>query len=115
MNAKMLTRRALVATVSLALISPTVSMANTVEEKPTALAMFGDMAIARPLLLGTTVVGLATFIVTLPFSAAGGNMDEAAKNLVVEPAKATFVRCLGCVRSGYKKRVEEDDIEPSAQ
>ena len=46
-------------------------------------------------MLTSTVVGLATFIVTLPFSALGGNIGEAGNTLVVEPAKYTFVRPLG--------------------
>ena len=46
--------------------------------------------------LVATVLGTATFLVSLPFSAAGGNVGEAAEHLVMKPAKATFVRCLGC-------------------
>jgi len=79
------------------------AFSNAVEEKPGALAMTGDLVIARPLLLVTTVVGTAAYIVSLPFSLAGGNAKEAGETLVVGPAKATFMRCLGCKQSGYKK------------
>ncbi|MCG8908695.1 multidrug transporter [Pseudomonas nitroreducens] len=72
-------------------------------EAPPAYAMMGDLIFARPLLIAATVVGAAAFVVTLPFSAAGGNIGEAGKALVVEPGKAAFVRCLGCTTSGYKK------------
>lgn len=72
-------------------------------EAPPAYAMMGDLIFARPLLIAATVVGAAAFVVTLPFSAAGGNIGEAGKALVVEPGKAAFVRCLGCSTSGYKK------------
>lgn len=41
------------------------------------------------------VVGAVTWVVTLPFSALGGNVDEATKALVVDPAKFTFSRPLG--------------------
>ena len=99
---------AVVATLSLTL--PAVGSANVVDEKPSALAMTGDALFARPVLLVMTVVGSAVYLVSLPFSALGGNADEAADVLVVGPAKATFVRCLGCTMSGKKlaKVVEED-------
>jgi len=42
--------------------------------------------------------------VSLPFSALGGNAAEAGEVLVVGPAKATFVRCLGCTRTGRKQQ-----------
>lgn len=72
-------------------------------EAPPAYAMVGDFFIARPLLIGATVIGAGLFVVSLPFTAAGGNIKEAGKALVVEPGAAAFVRCLGCTESGYKK------------
>lgn len=96
-----------VATLSVALVAPQISVAQEVEEEPSALAMAGDAIIARPLGVAFTVIGAALFVVTLPFSAAGGNVGEAGKELVVGPAKATFVRCLGCTKSGYKHSVQE--------
>lgn len=65
--------------------------------KPTGLEMAGDALIARPLMLGATILGTGVFLVSLPFSALGGNVDEAGETLVANPARATFVRCLGCV------------------
>ena len=56
-------------------------------------------------LLVATVIGTAFYIVSLPFSLAGGNAAEAGEALVVGPAMSTFVRCLGCTRLGYKKEV----------
>jgi hypothetical protein len=70
-------------------------------EAPKAYSMIGDLVIARPLLIGATVLGAAAFVVSLPFTALGGNVGEAGKALVVEPGKAAFVRCLGCTTSGY--------------
>jgi hypothetical protein len=52
-----------------------------------------------------TVLGTATYIVSLPFTLAGGNSAEAAETLVVGPARATFVRCLGCTKTGRKEKV----------
>lgn len=76
--------------------------ARAVDEKPSALAMTSDAIFVRPALLATTIVGSAVYLVSLPFSALGGNAGEAGEVLVVGPAKATFVRCLGCTRSGRK-------------
>ena len=94
------------ATLSVTLVAPQISIAQEVDEEPSALAMVGDALIARPLGLVFTVVGAGLYVVTLPFSALGGNAGEAGKELVVGPAKATFVRCLGCTQSGYKHDVE---------
>jgi hypothetical protein len=46
-------------------------------------------------IIGATVLGAAIWIVTLPFSALGGNAGEAAQQLIVKPARFTFTRPLG--------------------
>ncbi|MDZ7668432.1 MAG: hypothetical protein U5Q16_03055 [Gammaproteobacteria bacterium] len=74
------------------------------EDEPSAAAMAGDLIIARPLGIVATTLGAAAFVVSLPFSAAGGNVEQAADMLVVGPARETFVRCLGCRSAGrYQK------------
>lgn len=75
---------------------------DQVNNRPTALAMFGDAVLARPLLLAGTLAGTGLFVVTLPFSALGGNVKEAADTLVVGLAKTTFTRCLGCTETQDK-------------
>jgi hypothetical protein len=70
------------------------------EEKPSAAAMTADVLIARPLGIVATVLGSAVFVVSLPFSAAGGNVEQAADALVMGPVRETFVRCLGCRSEG---------------
>lgn len=65
-------------------------------DAPKGYAMLGDLLIARPLLICATVIGAAAFVVSLPFSALGGNVKEAGRALVVEPGREAFVRCLGC-------------------
>jgi hypothetical protein len=70
---------------------------------PKAYSMIGDLLIARPLLITATAIGAVAFVVSLTFTAAGGNIGEAGKSLVVEPGMAAFVRCLGCTTSGYRK------------
>ncbi|WLH62642.1 multidrug transporter [Pseudomonas sp. FP2300] len=73
-------------------------------QNPPAFAMIGDLLIARPLLLVATVIGTGAFVVSLPFTALGGGVGDAGKALVVDPAKATFVRCLGCGGEGFERQ-----------
>ncbi len=63
--------------------------------EPSAAAMTVDVLAVRPLGIAATLLGTGLFIVSLPFSALGGNVDEVAENLVVEPARFTFTRPLG--------------------
>ena len=99
----------MVGALALALVAPQISVAQQVDEDPSALAMVGDAVIARPLGLVFTVIGAVTYVVTLPFSLAGGNAKAAGDTLVVGPAKATFVRCLGCTKSGYKRDIVDSN------
>jgi hypothetical protein len=73
-------------------------------QNPPAFAMIGDLVIARPLLLAATVIGAGVFVVSLPFTVFGGGLNEALQALVLDPGKATFVRCLGCTGEGYDQR-----------
>ncbi|MDN6180123.1 MAG: hypothetical protein L0I84_03840 [Halomonas subglaciescola] len=69
------------------------------EARPSGAAMTLDALIARPLLAVATVGGSAVFVVSLPFTALGGGVGEAADTLIKTPAEATFRRCLGCKTS----------------
>ena len=71
---------------------------DQVEQGPSGFEMAGDAVVARPLLLATTILGAGVFLISLPFSALGGNVGEAGEALVTGPAKATFKRCLGCTQ-----------------
>ncbi|NVL30074.1 multidrug transporter [Pseudomonas syringae pv. actinidiae] len=73
-------------------------------QNPPAFAMIGDLLIARPLLIGATIIGTGLFVIAAPFAAAGGNLGATGKALVVDPGKAAFVRCLGCTGDGYGKQ-----------
>ena len=68
-------------------------------QTPKAYAMLGDLIIARPLLIGATAIGAVAFVVSLPFTALGGNVKEAGQALVADPAREAFGRCLGCTSS----------------
>ncbi|MGD8367721.1 MAG: hypothetical protein PVG78_08765 [Desulfobacterales bacterium] len=58
-------------------------------------AMTADLLLARPVGLCAIVVGAAVFVVSLPFSALGGNTEQAYEKLVADPAAYTFRRPLG--------------------
>jgi hypothetical protein len=81
---------------SAAVVTAPVALADGyVDERPDAAIMFADGVVVRPLGLVATVAGCATWLVTLPFSALGGNVGEATQKLVVQPAAFTFRRPLG--------------------
>jgi len=94
---KFIKSRALTALIVAAISVP--AFAAT-EQRPNDWAMAGDILVARPFGMVLTLVGSALFVVSLPFTALGGNVEQAADVLVVGPAKETFVRCLGCTSSG---------------
>jgi hypothetical protein len=52
-------------------------------------------------LIVATVVGAGLFVIALPFTATGGGIGRTGKALVVDPARAAFVRCLGCTGDSY--------------
>ncbi len=57
--------------------------------------MVVDLVVMRPLGLAATVIGAVGFVVSLPFTIAGGNVGEVAQELVARPAAYTFTRPLG--------------------
>ena len=77
------------------MFSANVAAYEVATQEPTGGTMLADAFMVRPFMLVGTILGTATFIVTLPFSLLGGNSKEAAKSLVMDPAMYTFVRPLG--------------------
>ncbi|MCP4343358.1 MAG: hypothetical protein GY799_31895 [Desulfobulbaceae bacterium] len=65
------------------------------KEKKTQEGMAIDLLAVRPLGVVATLAGSVVFLVSWPFSALGGNTDEAWTTLVAEPAVYTFQRPLG--------------------
>ena len=57
--------------------------------------MIYDLVIVRPIGAVATLASSAAYILSLPFSALGGNTDEATEKLVKEPFRYTFQRPLG--------------------
>jgi hypothetical protein len=66
------------------------------EQYPTSLEMTADLLVVRPLAIIATLVGTLTFVLSVPFSALGGNAGQAADAMVVAPFSSAFLRCLGC-------------------
>jgi hypothetical protein len=64
-------------------------------KKGSSEEMVVDALVVRPLGIAGTIVGGAIFLISLPFSAAGGNTSEAYEKLVEAPASYTFKRPLG--------------------
>jgi hypothetical protein len=58
-------------------------------------SMVFDLALIRPLGIVGVAVGTGAFILSLPFSALGGNTCEAFERLMADPARYTFKRPLG--------------------
>lgn len=105
------------AVVSLSLMvhaTPVLSYDNSYAETPSAGYMIADAVFARPLMAAGTAVGLGAFVVSLPFSFLGGNVGEAANQLVLKPAAHTFLRCLGCKHFENKWLVPKFDRDEFA-
>lgn len=92
---KKLIAQLLAVIIAMGSVMPAVSYAGRIDERPTASEMTLD-ALARPVMVMGTALGAGLFIISLPFSLLGGNTVESGNTLVVEPFKATFLRCLGC-------------------
>jgi len=85
------------AVLSAILIAQPAVAASTGHQEPSAVEMTADLIVARPVQLAATIVGVAVFVVAIPFTLFGGNVGQAGQTLVAAPAKATFARCLGCI------------------
>jgi len=92
-------KRVIVLMTALALIAVpcTTCFAQELENDDDVIAgkMAGDALIARPLGIAATLIGGALFVVSLPFSALGGNTESAYEYLLVDPFRFTFDRPLG--------------------
>jgi hypothetical protein len=71
------------------------AQSKAVDGDVSAEAMAADLILIRPLGIVASVLGTAVFIVSLPFSALGGNTKTACRKLVQDPATFTFTRPLG--------------------
>ncbi|BBO75460.1 hypothetical protein DSCW_28770 [Desulfosarcina widdelii] len=92
-------KRAIILLTALALIAVpcTTCLAGELDQDSDLVGgkMAADGLIVRPLGLCATVIGGAVFIVSLPFSALGGNTKPAYDHLLADPFNFTFNRPLG--------------------
>jgi hypothetical protein len=75
--------------------TPALAQYSTRTSEKNGDKMTADLFIMRPIGFAATVAGSAFFILSLPFSALGGNHEEAFEKLVKKPANYTFKRPLG--------------------
>jgi len=95
---------------ALSLLATSVPAFAGVEDEPSPAEMAGDLLVARPVGAAITAAGTLIFVASLPLSALGGNVSEAADKLVIGPARETFVRCLGCQNVGRYRKPKEDTL-----
>ena len=91
-------KRLIVLLTALALVAVpcTTCLAGDLEQDDDIVA--GKMAaelVVRPIGACATIIGGTIFVLTLPFSALGGNTKPAYDYLVVDPFRFTFNRPLG--------------------
>lgn len=87
------------ALLSLAVVSTSAHAAIEIDENqdfgPTYGSTVADATIGKPLQLANAVLGTALHVVTLPFNAYSGSVDESYETLVRKPWEA-LRRCTGC-------------------
>ena len=88
---------------SLSAVPPASATARADEPASRAVSVYGP-ASSPAKLVAATVIGAGVFVVSLPFTALGGGVGDAGQALVVDPARAAFVRCLGCIGEGFEQR-----------
>ena len=93
MSKKKVCAFATVMVLSLSIISGCASDPN--RQEPTGGEMAADALLVRPMTLTYSAVGLAAWVVTLPFTLPSGDADDAAREWWVEPFAYTFDRPLG--------------------
>jgi hypothetical protein len=67
------------------------AMARDIDEAD----IIADALFVRPVSLAATVVGSVIFVVALPFSIPSGSVGTVGQEIVVAPAKYTFIRPMG--------------------
>ena len=94
--------------------APSVAAIEIDEEDfgPSYDTMVVDTVVGKPLGVVAAVAGTAAYVVSAPFAAVGGNLDQSQQKLVVEPWEA-LQRCLGCTvaEDNYYKSQAINDNE----
>ena len=85
----------LLTALALAAVPCTSCLAGLDQDDDVTAGKMASEIVVRPLGASATIIGGTIFILTLPFSALGGNTKPAYDYLVVDPFKFTFNRPLG--------------------
>ena len=80
---------------------------NRYQEEPHGGKMLADVFLVRPVTFVASAVGAVGWVVSLPFSAIGGNVGETGEVLVKEPLRYTFVRPVGYMEEGTQPRRQQ--------
>jgi len=83
------------ALISVSFGSAVMAQGNTETDGNDPGAMTFDLLVVRPLSMLATLLGSAAFVVSLPFSAMGDNIEPAYEKMIESPAVYTFYRPLG--------------------
>ena len=75
--------------------SPALAQEYFESAEPGGGEMIYDLVLVRPIGIIATAVGSVVFVLSLPFSALGDNVDTAGEKLVKAPARFTFKRPIG--------------------
>jgi len=81
---------------------------------PDPAVMVADGLLVRPASFVATILGGTFYLITLPFSAAGGNSGEAWDQMVKAPARATFARPLGVFHLDFENQNKPVDNNVSS-
>lgn len=115
MNLKKLATPLLVSCLLMPSVNAFAAAANPFDDsQPSALAMYTDLLVIRPIGIVATTLGAVAYVIALPFTLPSGGAAEAGEVLVVEPAVYTFVRCLGCSRPGYNRNEADEEAKEEA-
>lgn len=110
---KTLKTLAITITLAIASVSPSYAAIEIDESEfgPTYGSMVADTFAGKPLQALTVVGGAATWLLSLPFTAFTGDIDQATNKLIHEPIEA-LNRCLGCTPAEdryYKSQTTPDN------
>ncbi len=75
--------------------SPALAQEYFESGEPDGGEMIYDLFVVRPIGIIATAAGAVVFVISLPFSLLGNNVDTAGEKLVKAPARFTFKRPLG--------------------
>ena len=77
------------------------------DQEPDGAEMLADVVLVRPATFIASAVGAVGWVISLPFTALGGNVEEAGEVLVKEPMRYTILRPVGYMEEGTPPRRQQ--------